>query len=37
VSLMRKHLAHVEESLDLGQRRNRPFDLRTIYAPATAR
>jgi DNA-binding GntR family transcriptional regulator len=37
VSLMRRHLAHVEESLDLGQRPDRRFDLRAIYAPAATR
>lgn len=36
VSFMRKHLAHVEESLDLRQRPDRPFDLRAIYAPGGA-
>ncbi len=33
VALMRKHLAHVEESLDLERRPETRFDLRAIYAP----
>lgn len=37
VSLMRKHLAHVESSLDLEQRPDRRFDLRAIYAPDAGR
>ena len=31
VALMRRHLANVEESLDLNRRRNERFDLRAIY------
>ena len=37
VALMRKHLTHIEESLDLDQRPDKRFDLRAIYAPGTAR
>ena len=37
MSLMRKHLAHVEESLDLEQRLGDRFDLRAIYAPDVLR
>jgi len=37
VTLMRRHLAHVEESLDLGRRHDVPFDLRAIYAPGGTR
>jgi len=37
VTLMRKHLAHVEESLNLDRRKDAPLDLRAIYAPAGAR
>jgi DNA-binding GntR family transcriptional regulator len=37
VTLMRKHLAHVEESLNLDRRPDAPFDLRAIYAPTTTR
>lgn len=33
VTLMRKHLAHVEASLDLEQGQDKRFDLRAIYAP----
>jgi len=33
VALMRKHLAHVEESLNLDQGPDNRFDLRAIYAP----
>jgi DNA-binding GntR family transcriptional regulator len=33
VTLMRKHLAHVEASLDLEQRPDKRFDLRAIYSP----
>lgn len=33
VALMRKHLSHVEQSLDLRQRPDKRFDLRAIYAP----
>jgi hypothetical protein len=34
---MRKHLAHVEGSLDLDQRPDSRFDLRAIYVPETGR
>ena len=34
---MRKHLLHVEESLDLEQRLGDRFDLRAIYAPDVLR
>jgi len=34
MALMRKHLAHVEESLDLDRRIDSRFDLRAIYAPS---
>jgi DNA-binding GntR family transcriptional regulator len=34
VTLMRKHLAHVEESLNFNSRARSPFDLRKIYAPS---
>ena len=34
VASMRRHLTHVEESLDLHQRPGRRFDLRAIYATA---
>ena len=37
VTLMRKHLAHVEASLDLEQRPGKRFDLRAIYAPDAGR
>jgi DNA-binding GntR family transcriptional regulator len=37
VALMRKHLAHVQESLDLEQRPDTRFDLRAIYAPEPTR
>jgi DNA-binding GntR family transcriptional regulator len=37
VSFMRRHLAHVEESLDLRQRPDRRFDLRAICAPTVMR
>lgn len=37
VSLMRKHLAHVEESLDLDRGPDKRFDLRAIYAPSFSR
>ena len=37
VALMRKHLAHVEASLDLEQRPDKRFDLRVIYAPDVGR
>lgn len=37
VALMRKHLAHVQESLDLEQRPDARFDLRAIYAPEPTR
>ena len=37
VALMRKHLAHVEESLDLDQRTDSGFDLRAVYAPGSSR
>ena len=37
VTFMRKHLAHVEESLDLDQRPNQRFDLRAIYIPGARR
>ncbi|HUN96488.1 MAG TPA: FCD domain-containing protein, partial [Bradyrhizobium sp.] len=33
VTFMRKHLQHVEESLNLGKRKPSRFDLRAIYAP----
>jgi len=36
VTFVRKHLAHVEESLDLEQHPQRRFDLRSIYAPGTS-
>jgi DNA-binding GntR family transcriptional regulator len=37
VALMRRHLSHVEESLDLDQRPDKRFDLRAIYAPSVGR
>ena len=37
VTLMRKHLAHVEESLNLDRRIDTRFDLRAIYAPDSSR
>jgi DNA-binding GntR family transcriptional regulator len=37
VALMRRHLAHVEASLDLDQRPDSRFDLRAIYAPDPGR
>jgi DNA-binding GntR family transcriptional regulator len=37
VTLMRKHLAHVEESLNLDRRKDAPLDLRAIYAPSVMR
>ncbi|PWT91389.1 MAG: GntR family transcriptional regulator [Proteobacteria bacterium] len=37
VTLMRKHLAHVQENLDLERRPQSRFDLRAIYAPESAR
>ena len=37
VTLMRKHLAHVEASLDLEKRQDKRFDLRAIYVPGAAR
>jgi DNA-binding GntR family transcriptional regulator len=37
MTLMRKHLAHVEASLDLEQRPDNRFDLRAIYAPDAGR
>jgi DNA-binding GntR family transcriptional regulator len=37
VTLMRRHLAHVEERLDLDQRPDKRFDLRAIYAPSVGR
>jgi DNA-binding GntR family transcriptional regulator len=37
VALMRKHLEHVEQSLDLERRPDTRFDLRAIYAPDTTR
>ncbi len=33
VSLMRKHLSHVEESLNFEQHARGPLDLRKIYSP----
>lgn len=33
VAFMRKHLSHVEESLNLDVRKDKPFDIRAIYAP----
>ena len=33
VTLMRKHLAHVEESLNFNSHARAPLDLRKIYAP----
>jgi DNA-binding GntR family transcriptional regulator len=37
VTLMRKHLAHVEESLNFNSQARGPFDLRKIYAPGLRR
>jgi DNA-binding GntR family transcriptional regulator len=37
VALMRKHLAHVQQSLDLERRQDTRFDLRAIYAPERTR
>ena len=37
VTLMRKHLAHVEESFDLTSGTDSRFDLRAIYAPGSSR
>ena len=37
VALMRKHLGHVEESLNLDQGSDSRFDLRAIYAPGPGR
>ncbi len=37
VTLIRKHLAHVEQSLDLAQRPDKRFNLRAIYSPETMR
>lgn len=34
VTLMRKHLAHVEESLNFNSHARGPLDLRKIYSPA---
>lgn len=34
VTLMRKHLLHIEESLNLDRQPARPFDLLAIYAPS---
>ncbi len=34
VALMRKHLLHIEESLNLDKTPPAPFDLRAIYSPA---
>ena len=34
VALMRKHLLHIEESLDLDKPPPAPFDLRAIYSPS---
>lgn len=34
VALMRKHLTHIEESLNLEKTAPEPFDLRTIYSPS---
>lgn len=33
ITFMRKHLSHVEESLNLDVQRKEPFDLRGIFAP----
>ena len=35
VALMRKHLLHIEESLDLDKPAPAPFDLRAIYSPSS--
>lgn len=37
VAMMRRHLSHVEQSLDLDQRPGKRFDLRAIYAPGGGR
>jgi DNA-binding GntR family transcriptional regulator len=37
VAMMRRHLSHVEESLDLDQKADGRFDLRAIYAPPVGR
>jgi DNA-binding GntR family transcriptional regulator len=37
VALMRRHLSHVEESLNFDDRGRAPLDLRKIYSPASPR